>query len=112
MSATISRGRLGRRIVRRGTRPAVGTLRMPDGFAERSLSDPESRDAVGRWLRRSPEHTIYHLAPYIDFLRAQGALADVFLISREGGTLFALAVHSWDATGVDGGYSGVVFPPG
>jgi hypothetical protein len=34
----------------------------------------------------------------------------VFLISREGNGLFALTVHSWNDTGVDSGYSGVVFP--
>jgi hypothetical protein len=76
----------------------------------RSLSDPDSSDAVTRWLCQSPDHTLYHLAPYLDFTRAQSGLADVFLISREGNALFALTAHSWNSTGIDSGYSGVVFP--
>jgi hypothetical protein len=76
----------------------------------RALSDPDSRDAVSDWLCQSPDHTLYHLRPYLDFTRAQSGRADVFLISREGNALFALAVHSWSATGIDSGYSGVVFP--
>jgi hypothetical protein len=95
----------------RGDRREIGVLQLPQGCAMRALSDPASRDAVGRWLCRSPDHTLYHLAPYIDLLRAENGVADVFLISREGNALFALAVHSWDATGFDSGYSGVVFPP-
>lgn len=76
----------------------------------RSLSDPDSRETVTRWLCGSPDHTLYHLAPYIDFTRAQSGVADVFLISREGNALFALTVHSWNGSGIDSGYSGVVFP--
>jgi hypothetical protein len=76
----------------------------------RSLSDPDSREAVTSWLRQSPDHTLYHLAPYLDFTRAQNSVADVFLISREGNALFALTVHSWSEAGIDSGYSGVVFP--
>ncbi|HXC24246.1 MAG TPA: hypothetical protein VNU28_06650, partial [Solirubrobacteraceae bacterium] len=76
----------------------------------RSLSDPDSRDAVSRWLLQSPDHTLYHLAPYLDFTRAQNGAADVFLISREGNALFALTVHSWSGMGIDSGYSGIVFP--
>jgi Acetyltransferase (GNAT) domain len=75
-----------------------------------SLCDPNSRSAVIRWLRSSPDHTIYHLAPYIDFVRKQNGVADVLLISRDGNALFALPVHSWDGAGIDSGYSGVVFP--
>ncbi|MFZ2113864.1 MAG: GNAT family N-acetyltransferase, partial [Solirubrobacteraceae bacterium] len=76
----------------------------------RALSDPDSSDAVTRWLRQSPDHTLYHLAPYLDFTRAQNGVADVFLISREGNALFALTVHSWSGEGIDSGYSGVIFP--
>jgi hypothetical protein len=76
----------------------------------RRLGDPDSREAVTRWLCGSPDHTLYHLAPYVDFTRAQSGVADVFLISREGNALFALAVHSWNGSGIDSGYSGVVFP--
>jgi hypothetical protein len=63
-----------------------------------------------RWLLRSPDHTLYHLGPYIDFTSAQNGGADVFLVSRDGNELFALTVHSWTGMGVDSGYSGVVFP--
>ncbi len=75
-----------------------------------TLSDADSRDSVTRWLIRSPDHTLYHLAPYIDFTSAQNRGADVFLVSRDGNELFALPVHSWTGMGVDSGYSGVVFP--
>jgi hypothetical protein len=109
MTPTVSRART--RPPRRAARRAAGALRLPQGCTVRLLSDPDSRDAVSQWLRRSPDHTLYHLGPYIDFARAQGADADVFLISREGNALFALTVHSWNDTGVDSGYSGVVFPP-
>jgi hypothetical protein len=85
-------------------------LNVPEGCTVRTLSDPQSRDAVTRWLRQSPDHTLYHLGPYIDLTRAQNGLADVFLVSRDGNALFALTVHSWTGMGVDSGYSGVVFP--
>jgi hypothetical protein len=107
MSATIPHRMHSRRD---GTGRAVGALRLPRGFATRSLSDPDSRDAVTRWLRRSPDHTLYHLGPYIELLRAHDDRADVLLVSRDGNALFALPVHSWDATGIDSGYSGVAFP--
>lgn len=110
MTPTLSRARQRRRAMSQNTQRGVGGLRLPRGCTVRSLNDPDSRDAVSRWLRQSPDHTLYHLPPYIDFTRAQSALADVFLISREGNALFALTVHSWDATGIDSGYSGVVFP--
>ncbi len=85
-------------------------LCLPPGLTVRSLSDPDSRETVTRWLQSSPEHTLYHLGPYVDFLREHADKADVLLVSREGNALFALPIHSWDATGIDGGYSGVVFP--
>jgi Acetyltransferase (GNAT) domain len=75
------------------------------------LSDPESRDSVTNWLRQSPDHTLYHLGPYLDFTRAEHDRADVFLLSRDGNALFALTVHFWTGMGVDSGYSGVAFPP-
>lgn len=86
-------------------------MNLPAGCTVRALSDPHSREAVSDWLRRSPDHTLYHLGPYIDFTRVQNGIADVFLVSREGNALFALTVHSWTGMGVDSGYSGVVFPP-
>jgi hypothetical protein len=76
----------------------------------RLLSDRDSRDVVSGWLRRSPDHTLYHLGPYVEHLRAQNGAADVLLVSRDGNALFALAVQSWNGEGIDSGYSGVVFP--
>jgi hypothetical protein len=110
MTPTLSRPRKHRRATSQNAKRGVDGLRLPQGCTVRSLNDPDSRDTVSRWLRQSPDHTLYHLPPYIDFLRAQSVLADVFLIAREGNALFALTVHSWDATGIDSGYSGVVFP--
>jgi hypothetical protein len=88
----------------------MAQLRLPQGCTARSLCDPDSREAVSRWLRGSPDHTLYHLPPYIEFLREQNGVADVLLLTRDGNPLFALPIHSWDATGLDGGYSGIVFP--
>jgi GNAT acetyltransferase-like protein len=96
---------------RRARADAAPALRLPESCVARSLSDPDSRAAVERWLRASPDHTLYHLPPYIDFLREQNGVADVLLVERHGNPLFALPVHARDRTGVDGGYSGVVFSP-
>jgi hypothetical protein len=100
--------RLGRRHgVPRG---AAETLRLPPGCTARWLGDPDAQAELSGWVKSSPDHTVYHLAPYIDFLRAQGACADVLLVAREGNPLFALPIHSFAAAGIDCGYSGVVFP--
>jgi hypothetical protein len=93
---------------RRGA-SAEEVLRLPPGYSVSSLLDPERTGTVECWVKGSPDHTLYHLRPYIDFLRAHGSLADVLLVSREGNPLFALPVHSFDAIGIDGGYSGVAF---
>ncbi|HEX4115909.1 MAG TPA: GNAT family N-acetyltransferase [Solirubrobacteraceae bacterium] len=104
-----ARARVSRHV--QGLRPKPwGSLRLPPGCTLRSLGDPDSSDAVTRWLRQSPDHTLYHLPPYLDFTRTQNGGADVFLISREGNALFALTVHSWSEAGIDSGYSGIVFP--
>jgi hypothetical protein len=99
------------RPIRHVTARQPGVLNVPPGYTTRTLSDPESRDLVTRWLLESPDHTLYHLAPYIDFTRAEYDRADVFLVLRDGNALFALTVHFWTEMGVDSGYSGVVFPP-
>ena len=88
-----------------------GCLNVPEGYTVRRLSHPETRDSVSDWLRKSPDHTLYHLSPYIDFTRSENDRADVFLVIRDGNPLFALTVHFWTQMGVDSGYSGVVFPP-
>ncbi len=109
MSATIAHRAYSARQRGAGT-GAVEALRLPPGFSVSSLLDPEQAGKVERWLEGSPDHTLYHLPPYINFLRrVHGAPADVLLVAREGNPLFALPVHSLDATGLDGGYSGVVF---
>jgi Acetyltransferase (GNAT) domain len=109
MTQSISRPRI-RALLGGTARAPAPVLRLPQGYSLRSLSDSGSRHAVSRWLLNSPDHTLYHLGPYIDFLRAQNGVADVSLISRDGNALFALTIHSWDAVGIDSGYSGVVFP--
>jgi hypothetical protein len=86
-------------------------LNLPKGCSVQRLSDPESRDGVARWLSESPDQTVYHRWPFIEFTRNENPLADVFLVSREGNQLFALTIHSWTGMGVESGYSGVVFPP-
>ena len=98
------------RLLRRGAAGGHGALRVPTGYEVQTLSDPSSREAVTAWVRSSPDHTLYHLWPYIEFTRAQNGLADLYLISREGSALLGLTVHFWTGMGVDSGYSGVVFP--
>jgi len=94
---------------RDGAAPAE-RLRLPAGHTLSSLCDGRDRNAVAEWLRGSPDHTLYHLPAYLNFLRGEGAVADVLLLAGDGAPLFALPIHSWDATGVSGGYSGVLFP--
>jgi hypothetical protein len=106
MSATIAHHK-GSPLRRRPS--AADALRLPPGFGIDSLLDPERGEAVKRRVTDSPDYTLYHSRPYIEFLRGQGALADVLLVTREGNPLFALPVHSFDGTGLDGGYSGLVF---
>ena len=99
-----------RRLDRPDGQTPPKTIRLPSEWTAQSLCDPEHHEAVSRWLRASPDHTLYHLPPYINFLREQNGIADVVLMAHEGNPLFALPIHSLDATGLDGGYSGVVFP--
>jgi Acetyltransferase (GNAT) domain len=89
----------------------AGVLRVPPEYGVQRLGDPASRDAVARWLRGSADHTLYHLGPYLDFIRTQDRNAEVFLISRDGAAQFALPVHSWSGRLLESAYSGVVFPP-
>jgi hypothetical protein len=112
MAPSVTPSPPGRRRARRKRARTVTALRLPPGCTARSLGDPDSRAAVSTWLERSPDNTLYHLPPFIDYLHEQNGVAEVMLVAREGSPLFALPVHSWDAAGLDGGYSGVVFPPG
>ncbi len=47
----------------------------------------------------------------MDFVRTQDRNADVFLVCCHEVPLFALTVHSWTGTGIESGYTGVVFTP-
>jgi hypothetical protein len=94
----------------RATNATAGDLRPPPDCTLSTLSNPESRDAVTRWLRESPDHTLYHLGPYMDFSRALDRNAEVFLVSRDENPLFALTVQTRIGVSLYSGYTGVVFP--
>ncbi len=94
------------------------TLRLPDGFTARALEagDAGDREAVLRFLRKSPDRTIYHAAPYFRFARSQSSRpditqADLVVFSHNTNPVFALPVHPRGHS-ILTHYSGVLFPEG
>jgi hypothetical protein len=89
------------------------TLRLPAGCSARLISDPDSETSVEEFVRSSPDHTVYHRKPYLDFARAENGRADLLLVTQGGNPQFALPLHPTRILRVRiaTGYSGVVFPP-
>ncbi|MDQ2959652.1 MAG: GNAT family N-acetyltransferase [Candidatus Dormibacteraeota bacterium] len=87
------------------------SLRLPLGISAQLLSDQRSADAVDAFVRSSPDHTVYHRPPYIDFARRQNGVADLMLLSSHGQPLAAIPFHPGPRR-VSTGYAGVCFPPG
>jgi hypothetical protein len=99
--------------------PLAGvTLTLPDSFTVRALEagDDADREAVIRFVKKSPDRTIYHGAPYFSFARNQNSrpditLAELILVSRNGNPLFALPIHPRGRS-IPTHYSGALFPEG
>jgi hypothetical protein len=85
------------------------TLQLPPEVTAQLLSDPQSADAVDDFVRASPDHTVYHRPPYIDFARQQNGAADIVLLSSHGQPLAAVPFHPGPRR-VSTGYAGVCFP--
>jgi hypothetical protein len=75
------------------------------------LSDEASSAAVDAFVVGSPDHTVYHRPPYIDFARAQNGAADLVMLSSDGQPLVAFPFHPGPRR-VSTGYSGVCLPDG
>lgn len=92
-------------------RVAGRTLTLPPGISAQLLSDPLHAAAVDRFVVSSPDHTLYHRPPYIDFARRQNGAADLVLLSSHGSPLLALPFHPGPRR-VSTGYAGVCLAPG
>jgi hypothetical protein len=92
-------------------RAAGFTFRLPPADTAKLLSDSESAESVRAFLLASPDHTVYHLEPYLRHLRENdGVPSDVVLIQRHGAPAFAIPLLQDLPTGVTTAYSGVAFP--
>lgn len=87
------------------------TLRLPSGVSGQLLSDGASAQAVDTFVRGSPDHTVYHRPPYIEFARRQNGAADLLMFSAHGAPLVAFPYHTV-AHRISTGYAGVCFSPG
>jgi hypothetical protein len=75
------------------------------------LSDGASAAAVEAFVLESPDHTVYHRPPYVDFARAQNGEADLVMLSTDGQALLAFPFHPGRRR-VSTGYAGVCFRSG
>src|SRR3954468_17097316 len=87
-------------------------MNLPPKHTAQLLSGEPDDGPVRRFIRSSPDATVYHQSPYIDFARMTNGAADLVLIVREGEPVFALPVHPQGRYSISTGYSGVLFPPG
>jgi hypothetical protein len=86
------------------------SLRLPDGVSAELLSDGRATAAVDKFVCASPDHTVYHRPPYIEFARRENGEADLVLLLSHGEPLAAVPFHP-TRRGVSTGYAGVCFPP-
>jgi len=87
-------------------------LVLPQGMSAHLLSDNSAASKVEAFVTESPDHTVYHRAPYIEFAKRQNGAADVLLLSIEGQAQVAVPFHPSRGHLVTTGYSGVCLPPG
>jgi Acetyltransferase (GNAT) domain len=88
-------------------------LRLPAGCTAKLLGSGEDTAAVREFVLASPDHTVYHLEPYLAFARAdpEGGACDVALVSHDGNPAFAIPLHVRPPSRVVSGYSGILLPP-
>jgi hypothetical protein len=87
------------------------TLRLPSGVSADLLSDEASAQTIDTFVRESPDHTVYHRPPYIEFARRQNGAADLLMFSAHGAPLVAFPFHPV-AHRISTGYAGVCFSSG
>jgi Acetyltransferase (GNAT) domain len=93
-----------------GTVQVAGrTLRLPGGVSAHLLSDESSAGAVDAFVSASPDHTVYHRPPYIEFAQRQNGAADLLMLSADGRPIVAFPFHPTTRR-VSTGYAGVCFP--
>jgi hypothetical protein len=85
-------------------------VRLLPGMTAHLLSDPTAASRVDAFVSASPDHTVYHRAPYIDFARRQNGAADVVLLATNGQPQVAIPFHPLRGR-VTTGYAGVCLPP-
>jgi hypothetical protein len=87
-------------------------LRLPTGCIARLLGADEGKSAVLDFVLESPDHTVYHLAPYFEYARCdpEGGPGDLALILQNGNPVFALPLHVRPPSRMVTGYSGVLLP--
>jgi Acetyltransferase (GNAT) domain len=85
-------------------------LRLPPGMTAHLLSDRTAASRVDAFVTASPDHTVYHRAPYIDFAKRQNGAADLVLLAMSGEPQVAIPFHPLPGR-VTTGYAGVCLPP-
>jgi hypothetical protein len=85
-------------------------LHLPRGMTAHLLSDRAAAPRIDAFITASPDRTVYHRAPYIDFARRQNGAADLILLATNGQPQVAIPFHPGRGR-VTTGYAGVCMPP-
>ncbi len=85
------------------------SLKLPKNCTGLLLSDPSDRISVSKFVERSPDVTVYHCTPYVDFARSANGAGDVLMIAREGMPTVGIPLYP-SGRGLTTGYSGALFP--
>lgn len=80
-----------------------------NGYELISLMDTEDAEAA-RFVRNSPEFTIYHHREYIRFSRKYNGIANLYVIKSAGQSLVGFPLHLIAFNRYTSGYSGILFP--
>ncbi len=86
------------------------SLSLPEGQVARLQSRAEDAKVVDALVDASPDATLAHHRPWIEFTRGINGQADLLVVERDGAALFGLPIHPEGRT-LMVGHSGVLFPP-
>ncbi len=89
----------------------IGPIRLQFPAKHELIStyhDP--RNELDRLVAASPDHTLYHLRPYTEFLRQQGCPAEMLAVTKSGELIFAMPVEPQSSGCFDSGFYGMLFP--
>src|ERR1051325_7545370 len=81
-------------------------LHVPDGID--AVLQSEHADDVNEFIATSPDSTVYHSSPYLEFSRAQNGAADILLLSKGGRQLVGVPLHPLSRSSFRSGYAGVL----